>query len=325
MVSIIVPIYNAESVLARCLSSLEKQSYQDLEILLVDDGSTDTSSSICDRYCSEDSRFRYFFQKNQGCSSARNLGLKEAKGELIGFCDSDDWVSPDYYELLSKPFEDPLCDCSIGGYQISDGLDTSDHILPENDELIGVEKLTQRFLAYTQNSLLNSVCNKLFRRERITECFPTDMTCGEDLFFCMNYLATSKRIGLVYTDGYFYYNPPLTTVKYILNDAKQCEKYTACPIKFLKKASSGIDMKHVFEVFACGNIGRDVAMIAKSMPREKAIEMIRDFYNRPVLKEAINSDGWSRLGIKYRVIGNLLKKRQIEVIVFTAKLLAKRI
>ena len=102
MLSIIVPVYNVEPYLRKCLDSIVNQTYRDLEILVIDDGSTDGSGKICDEY-KRDERVKVFHMKNRGLSCARNLGLDEAQGEWIGFVDSDDWIEPDMYECHWKP------------------------------------------------------------------------------------------------------------------------------------------------------------------------------------------------------------------------------
>lgn len=100
--SIIVPVYNVEKYLDKCLSSILSQTFTDFELILVDDGSTDGSGEICDRYAESDNRIHVIHKKNGGLSSARNQGIIIAQGEYIGFCDSDDWVQPDMYkELMS--------------------------------------------------------------------------------------------------------------------------------------------------------------------------------------------------------------------------------
>ncbi len=102
-ISVIVPVYNIEKeYLERCIRSICSQTYQNLEILLVDDGATDGSGEVCDKFATEDSRIRVFHKKNGGSSSARNLAIREAKGEYIGFIDSDDYIEPDMYELLAE-------------------------------------------------------------------------------------------------------------------------------------------------------------------------------------------------------------------------------
>ncbi len=99
MISIIVPVYNVEPYLRKCLDSVVGQTYRDLEILIIDDGSTDGSGIICDEY-KVDERVKVFHTENRGLSAARNLGLDEATGDWIGFVDSDDWIEPDMYEVL---------------------------------------------------------------------------------------------------------------------------------------------------------------------------------------------------------------------------------
>lgn len=100
LISIIIPIYNIEEYLPRCVHSVMAQTYSHLEILLVDDGSTDGTAALCDALAAEDSRIRVFHKENGGSSSARNLGIAQAKGEYLGFVDSDDYIAPDMYERL---------------------------------------------------------------------------------------------------------------------------------------------------------------------------------------------------------------------------------
>ena len=101
-ISVIVPVYNTEAYLKECVDSIVNQTYQNLEILLVDDGSTDNSGAMAEKFALEDKRVRVFHKENGGSSSARNLGIKEATGEYIGFIDSDDYIEPDMYELLAE-------------------------------------------------------------------------------------------------------------------------------------------------------------------------------------------------------------------------------
>ena len=110
MISVIVPVYNVEPYLRKCLDSIVNQTYRDFEILIIDDGSTDGSGRICDEYAEKDSRIKVFHTENRGLSCARNLGLAEAKGEWIGFVDSDDWIEPDMYEVLIRRAEETGAD-----------------------------------------------------------------------------------------------------------------------------------------------------------------------------------------------------------------------
>ena len=102
MISVIVPVYNVEEYLEQCLDSIQCQTYTDIEVILVNDGSTDRSKEICERYCKKDSRFKLVNQENKGLSGARNRGMSESKGEFISFVDSDDVIKEDMLEQLMK-------------------------------------------------------------------------------------------------------------------------------------------------------------------------------------------------------------------------------
>lgn len=117
LISIIVPIYNVEKYLRQCLDSIQDQSYQNFECLLINDGSPDNSADICKEYVSKDPRFRYIEKENGGVSSARNLGLEHSKGEYITFIDSDDWVDLDYLEVLHSKIKEYNTDFVISSYK----------------------------------------------------------------------------------------------------------------------------------------------------------------------------------------------------------------
>ena len=114
-ISVIIPVYNTEQYLSRCLDSILSQSFDDFELLLIDDGSTDSSGAICDSYAEKDSRVRVFHKENGGVSSARNLGLDNAKGEWIYFVDSDDEVLPDGLLTMVNCISEEV-DVVMGGF-----------------------------------------------------------------------------------------------------------------------------------------------------------------------------------------------------------------
>lgn len=114
-VSIIIPVYNTEKYLSRCLNSLVKQTLHDIEIICINDGSEDNSLSILENYASSDERIVLIDQKNQGQSVARNRGIEIARGKYIGFVDSDDWVDDNYFEKLYCAAENNNCDIAVAG------------------------------------------------------------------------------------------------------------------------------------------------------------------------------------------------------------------
>ena len=160
MISVIVPIYRVEPYLRQCVKSILDQTYRDIEVLLIDDGSPDRCGEICDEYARKDNRVRVFHTENQGLSAARNLGLREAKGEFIGFVDSDDWIEPDMYEVLLKRMQDTGADIGVSGFYY-DYLNTSECspcIETVYDSVGAVEALIC-------GDLRNQVMNKLWSRK----------------------------------------------------------------------------------------------------------------------------------------------------------------
>lgn len=125
LISIIIPVYNVENYIEKCLESLIHQTYRNLQIILVDDGSSDKSGSICDEYAKRDPRIHVLHQENQGVSKARNNGLLSATGKYIGFCDADDWVEPDMYEYLYQLLAGSKCNVASCGVWLE--TDTSKH------------------------------------------------------------------------------------------------------------------------------------------------------------------------------------------------------
>lgn len=119
MISIIVPVYNIQEYLQRCVDSLLNQTYRDIEIILVDDGSTDTSGQLCDQLAKQDRRIRVIHKPNGGLSDARNAGIEVAKGEWLAFVDSDDWVESSFLEQLLNAAQDAAADIAICSYNLT--------------------------------------------------------------------------------------------------------------------------------------------------------------------------------------------------------------
>ena len=119
LISVIVPIYNTGKYLVECVESLRKQTYSNIEIILVDDGSTDTSIEICDEFAEKDSRIRVFHKKNEGSAIAKNFGIQQSRGEYIILVDSDDIVSDRMIEVLYTQIKEKNADIAIGNYYIS--------------------------------------------------------------------------------------------------------------------------------------------------------------------------------------------------------------
>lgn len=200
-ISVIVPVYNVEQYLPRCIDSILVQTFTDFELLLIDDGSTDNSGKICDEYAKKDNRIRVFHKENGGVSSARNLGLDNIRGEFVNFVDSDDWLEKDCFFILME--DKYIADLTFFGcnLQFTDGSKTthsptSFYSSDKNriEEQLGKLKHNPQSFEY-----LGYTWNKLFKKEMIDRyrlLFVLNLTFREDELFTLSYsrYITSLRI-----------------------------------------------------------------------------------------------------------------------------------
>lgn len=195
MISIVVPVYKSEKTLGGCLDSLLGQTYQDIEVICVIDGSPDSCGDICDAYAEKDSRVRAIKRENGGVSSARNRGIDEAKGEYLMFVDSDDTVTPDYCEKMWQACEDTKADLILCGFHHwYVGRDVVKK--PENPGVYDTSNYGADFLKLYQTGFLNMPWNKLFRKE-LTGRFDTSLSLGEDLLFNLDYMKKCRSIAVI--------------------------------------------------------------------------------------------------------------------------------
>ena len=138
-ISVIVPVYNVEKYLRKCIESILNQTFREFELILVDDGSTDSSGKICDEYALKDSRIKVIHKENGGASSARNAGLDVAKGEYIGFVDSDDWIEMDMYGELYRLIKENNTDISVCGINNIKDIKYKNENLKEKIQIIKKE------------------------------------------------------------------------------------------------------------------------------------------------------------------------------------------
>lgn len=205
VVSIIVPVYNIEQYLDECIQSLVQQTYQKIEIILVDDGSTDTSSDICDSYAKKYKHVKVKHQKNKGVSSARNAGIKAVKGEWIIFADGDDEMSPDAVDTLVNTAIKTEADCVSGGFiSYSDSRAVSIvKTPPEKVILIDREEALKNLLY--QRQIANAPFAKLYKTDCIRKVrFSENVTAAEDLQFNYFALKNVQKVAIIDTIVYLY-------------------------------------------------------------------------------------------------------------------------
>ena len=209
MVSIIVPIFNTYKYLNRCVESLIRQNYSDIECILVDDGSVDGSSELSDEYASRDSRIKIIHQVNKGLSAARNVGIEAATGDYIAFVDSDDFVSEDYIEKLVKRADREKADIVICNYKFVD--DNGSDIKNDNYTKFTLEQCfdgTDALLLFenrTYRTFFDVVWNKLFRRELFDGVrFPEGVSVVEDIAIMPILYHKAKRVSVIPDKLYYY-------------------------------------------------------------------------------------------------------------------------
>jgi len=204
-VSIIVPVYNVKKYLPRCLDSLISQTLKDIEIITIDDGSTDGSSSVLDLYSQKDDRVKVIHVENGGVARARNIGLDNVKGQFIGFVDSDDYVDSHMYETLLKVALETKSDFVQCLSEIVDDNSSIDAANPTKETTV-IDNQSEIIKLFFDDIIEASVCNKLYRYSIISQFrFPTDWAFAEDFSLNGRVLFKCKRIALIDDIFYYYY------------------------------------------------------------------------------------------------------------------------
>lgn len=192
LISIVVPVYKAQDYLEECIESLRAQTYTNMEIILVDDGSPDKSGELCDRLAEKDARIRVIHQQNQGASAARNHGIQSARGELLLLVDADDTVFPEYVETLYREMDGQ--DMVICGYRICYPKYSKEVCVKAPVSLENISGCEQQVMQIYSERLLNSPWNKMYRKTLVFELFDPTLVMGEDLVFNLNYLKNAKKV-----------------------------------------------------------------------------------------------------------------------------------
>lgn len=203
-ISVIVPVYNLEKYLEHTLDMLLNQTYKNLEIILVDDGSSDKSPEICDRFAAQNNNIIVIHQKNSGVSAARNAGIAAATGEYIGFCDGDDYIDNDIYEFLYNIAVSDNADIAICGVRI---IQPNGSVVNNTKGTHKVWENPEKFISeFFKGKISMSVYTKLFKSEICKQIsFPVEYTFNEDKYYCFAAALHAKRISIMDIPKYTYY------------------------------------------------------------------------------------------------------------------------
>lgn len=205
LVSIIVPVYNVEKYLNECIESIVNQSYENIEILLINDGSTDFSGKMCDEWAKRDNRINVFHQKNKGISAARNLGIEKSKGEYLIFIDSDDYVDKNYVEYLYQSLVQNKTDMALCGF----------NYVNEDGEYIADSTCTLKNNIITRNQMFWNLklenswyylmsCNKIYKKSFFDKVKYPEGKVHEDVAIFHYLVEQTEKISIIQTPLYYY-------------------------------------------------------------------------------------------------------------------------
>ncbi len=206
-VSIIVPIYNAEKYVERCIQSILKQTYRDFELLLMDDGSKDSSGEICDRAAAEDSRIRVIHKENSGVSDTRNQALKLATGVYVQFLDADDWITENTTELFVRTMEQGDADMVISDFYRVNGENVARKGAIDKDGLLTIKEFTGELITRPADFYYGVLWNKFFRRSILKEfniLMDENISWCEDFIFILEYLKHCSNVYVLKVPTYYY-------------------------------------------------------------------------------------------------------------------------
>lgn len=299
LISIIVPVYKVEEYLSRCVESLVKQTYREIEIILVDDGSPDQCPKLCDFWKKQDERIRVIHKKNGGLSDARNAGISIAQGEYIVFVDSDDWVDNTFVERLyfaAYNTNSDICECEIIK---TDGVTRIDEVKEELNDNIQCYETEDALKLLIQDSVFHQyVWNKIYKRECIKGIFFKKGKVNEDEFWTYQIFGRSKKIAKISNKLYYYFQRNES----IMGNAYNLKRLDALEAK--KERQEYIERYYprmaetakVNLVFSCLYSGQMAILQMSKEDCDIALDIIINYF-----KEVLKSDGKLSIPIKNKI------------------------
>lgn len=322
--SIIVPVYNAEKTIDKCINSILKQNYQHFELLLIDDGSNDLSGKICDEYAQNDKRIKVIHNENKGVSFSRNCGVQNSRGTYVQFIDSDDFIEPSMSRILVEKIEDSKADIVICGYN-----EVRIEVIEEHkcvDNFMTKEEFGKVFPELYALNFFNPPWNKLYKKNLIIEYFDETISIGEDLIFNLAYLKNAKVIAFINNCLYNYINQNNNS----LSKMKNIEQYLMalkCKNEVLNFTRSEFNdeadisiIEHLFYDF--------ITQFCYVLLENKSInwKKKREYINRMIAQvDSVSSLKANELKYKILIIGIKYKKPDIILYLYYIWLLKKNI
>ena len=274
IVSVIIPVYNVENYIEKCLRSVTAQTYKALEIIVIDDGSTDNSAHIVDSIAEEDDRIKLIRQENSGVGKARNAGLDKAGGKYLTFVDGDDYISPHYISKYVKRMRETGASMLIGGLDfVTEEGKTLKRLIP--DEYI-------RFIHEEWPMMISAVCSHFYLRSLWTESgirFPESRERGEDVPISIYFAATCDRIDVLSCSGYYYVQRESSATHHFRGLKTIALPYSSLEKAIQKTKQNGIVNSRSFhEVFVLRLLAMFAFDLARGASPEKKKELCEYIY-----------------------------------------------
>ena len=333
MISIVVPVYKSEQTLHRCVDSLLRQTYSDIEVLLVVDGSPDHSAEICEEYAAKDNRVRVIYRNNEGVSQARNRGVENSTGEYICFVDSDDFIEANTCGRMLEILQAEDADLVIAGFHHWYlGRDVKKR--PREEKTYTREEFSEVYLTLYEDGYLNMPWNKLFKRELIKDGFPHDLNLGEDLIFNLSYIRQVQRVAV--TKEMFCHYIQADTKNTLSTKrrsdkleiaARICEKTKEF---YREMAGEDADVARIHTKFVKEFLD-EVEGLAfdKGLTSEEKKDLIRKYSHDPYMKRVNVSSAEHPMelpALDYRIINRFFRKGQVGavyVLIYMRKLVVQ--
>ncbi len=322
-ISVIVPVYRAEDFLRKCTESILSQTFSELELLLIEDGSPDQSGALCDQIAAEDARVRVFHKENGGVSSARNLGMQEARGDYLAFADSDDWLPPDALSLLYHALKAAEADTAGGAHMRMEvdghgekepGAMPAGVYAPSDIRTGIINRLVGERMGKPGEVLNGFVWRFLFSKALIQAHHITfDGAYLEDELFLLDYFCHAKRLAMVEESVYYYLQNPQSVTRRYLAD------YMQTFTRFMKQKRALVEKNGLAEdcplweensnwsglLIAIGNefARTNPASLAEKRRRVQAL------CGRPEMAQAIAAIAPQDLGRNKQLVADLVRKK----------------
>jgi len=336
LISVIVPVYNVERYLERCVESIRNQTYTNLEIILVDDGSPDQCPQICDAYAQKDNRIKVIHKQNGGLGLARNSGLEVATGSYVAFIDSDDWIQATHIETLYLAAIAAQADAAWGAHTVV-SIDGKKAVRPtslemrtyEREEirrkillpLIGADGDFPQDVQVNASSCMNLYSMELIRSEQLA--FVSERyAVGEDVFFNIDFCYHARRIVVTGEVGYYYFeNVNSISRKYDPNRFQRTLNYYSVSsdrvtrYRLVEEAGHRVERSFLMKVRVAL---RHVVM--SYLPRKAKLEQIKAFLYHELVQKALNSYPIENQVRAMRMLTTLMRKKNVLGVYFLMKL-----